>query len=67
MTLANRYSQRKTQDLIMHDSVSVKVCEAAEERSQDSAGEHYHYIPSTCREEQTRQQDLPSNTLEVFF
>lgn len=39
----------------MHNSVSVKVCEAAKERSQDGAGEQgLHYIPSNCREEQTR-------------
>lgn len=58
MTLANRYSQKKTQDLTMHNSVSVKICEAAKGRSQDSAGEQVlHYIPFNCREEQTRQQE----------
>lgn len=58
MTLANRYSQKKTQDVTTHDSVSVKICEAAKGRSQDSAGEQVlYYIPSNCREEQTRWQE----------
>lgn len=64
MTLANRYSQRKTQDLTTHNSVSVKMCEEAKERSQDSAGEQ---VLTPLLTAGRNKPDSGSIIIEVFF